>query len=94
MSFARSILLPSFASLSASLLPIIFVWALTLYRYVLAVRFLSMFTMDASIVLSGWLFCSVGCLIWVLMRYSELRLSVNMCVGSLENSWIRICRVW
>jgi hypothetical protein len=60
---------------------------------VLAVQFLSMFTMDASIVLSGWLFCSNGCLIWVLMRYNELRLSVNMCAGSLGNSWVRICRV-
>jgi hypothetical protein len=46
-------LLPSFASLSASSLPIIFVWALTLYRWVVVVRFLSMFTIDASIVLSG-----------------------------------------
>ena len=63
MSFARSILLPSFASLSASSLLIIFVCALTLYRYVLAVQFLSIFTMDASIVLSGYLFCSVVCLI-------------------------------
>jgi hypothetical protein len=58
------------------------------------VRFLSMFTIDASIVLSGWLFCCVGCLIWVLMRYNELRLFVKMCSGLLGNSWIRIYKVW
>jgi hypothetical protein len=29
------------------------VWALTLYRWVVAVRFLSILTIDASIVLSG-----------------------------------------
>jgi hypothetical protein len=45
-----------------------------------------MFTIDADIVLSGWLFCCVECFIWVLMRYNELRLSVKMCAGSLENS--------
>jgi hypothetical protein len=55
------------------------------------VLFLSMFTIDASIVLSRWLFCCVGCLIWVLLRYNELRLSVKMCAGLLGNSWVRIC---
>jgi hypothetical protein len=68
MSFARSILLPSFASLSASSFPMILVCALTLFMVVVAVRFLSMFTIDANIVLSGWLFYCVGCFIWVLMR--------------------------
>jgi hypothetical protein len=58
------------------------------------VRFLSMLTMDVSIVLSGWLFCCVGCFIWVLIRYSEFRLSVKMCAGLLGNSCVRICRVW
>jgi hypothetical protein len=72
MSLTSTILLPSFASLSAASFPMIFVWALTLYRCVVVVRFLSILTMDASIVLSGWLFCCVGCFIWVLMRYSEL----------------------
>jgi hypothetical protein len=45
-----------------------------------------MFTIDASIVLSRWLFWSMGCFIWVLMRYNELRLSVKMCTGSFGNS--------
>jgi hypothetical protein len=58
-----------------------------------AVRFLSILVIDASIVLSGWLFCYVGCFIWVLIRYKEFKLSVKMCVGSLGNSCISICRV-
>jgi hypothetical protein len=58
------------------------------------VRFLSMFTIDASIVLSGWLFCCVGCFIWVLMRYSKFKQSVKMYAGSLGNSCVRICKVW
>jgi hypothetical protein len=45
------------------------------------VQFLSIFTIDVSIVLSGWLFCGVGCFIWMLMRYSEFKLSVKMCAG-------------
>jgi hypothetical protein len=61
MSLTSIILLHSFASLSASLFPKIFVWALTLYRWVVVVRFLSILTIDASIVLFGWLFCCVGC---------------------------------
>jgi hypothetical protein len=63
MSLSRSILLPSFASLSASSLPITLVWALTLCRVIGAIQFLSMFTIEVSIVLSGWLFCCVGYLI-------------------------------
>jgi hypothetical protein len=59
-----------------------------------AVRFLSMFAIDASIVLSGWLFCCVGCFSWVLMRYSEFKLSIKMCAGSLGNSHVSICKVW
>jgi hypothetical protein len=58
------------------------------------VRFLSMFAIDASIVLSGWLFCCVGCFIWVLMRYSEFKLSMKMCAGSLGSSCISIYKVW
>jgi hypothetical protein len=58
------------------------------------VWFLSILTIDASIVLSGWLFCYVGCFIWMLIRYSEFRLSMNMCAGSLGNSCVRICNVW
>jgi hypothetical protein len=62
MSFSRSILLPSFANLSASSFPRILVYALTLCKVVGVVQFFSMFTIEASIVLSGWLFCCVGCL--------------------------------
>jgi hypothetical protein len=59
-----------------------------------AVRFLSMFAIDASIVLSRWLFCYVGCFTWVLMRYSEFKLSMKMCAGLFGNSCISICKVW
>ena len=59
----------------------------------MAIRFLSIFTIDVSTVLSGWLFCCMECFIWVLMMYSEFRLSVKMCAGSLGNSCMRICSV-
>jgi hypothetical protein len=94
MSFSGSILLPSFANLSASSLPIMLVCALTLCRVVGAARSFSSFTIRASIVLSGWLFCCVGCFIWVFMRYRELRLSVKICAGSWGNSWLRMSSVW
>jgi hypothetical protein len=61
MSFSWSILLPSFASLSASSFPWMSVCALTLCRVMGAVRFLSSSTINVSMVLSGWLFCCVGC---------------------------------
>ena len=38
--------------------------------------------MEASVTWSGWLLCSVGCLICVFSRYSTFRLSVNMYAGS------------
>jgi hypothetical protein len=63
MSSSRSILLPYFASLSASSLPMMLVCALTLYRVVRTSRSFSSFTIKASMVLSGWLFCCVGCFI-------------------------------
>ena len=44
-------------------------------------------------VLSGWLLCSVRCFICVLIMYSPLRQSVNMCVGSLVYSLVIILRV-
>jgi hypothetical protein len=94
ISLISTILLPSFASLFTSSLPIILVWALTLCRWMVAVWFLSILTIDANIFLSGWLFCCVGCFIWVLMRYREFKLSVKMCAGSLGNSCVRICKVW
>jgi hypothetical protein len=94
MSFSGSILLPSFANLSASSLPMMLVYALILCRIVRAVRSFSSFTIKANIVLSGWLFCCVGCFIWVFMRYRELRLSVKICAGSWGNSWLRISSVW
>jgi hypothetical protein len=86
MSFSGSILLPSFASLSASSLPIMLVCALTLCRVVGASWSFSSFTIKVNIVLSGWLFCCVGCFIWVFMRYRELRLYVKICANSCGNS--------
>ena len=56
--------------------------------------FLSKFAIDASIVLSRWLFCCVGCFIWVLMRYNEFKLSVKMYAASFGNSCISICNIW
>jgi hypothetical protein len=54
MSFSRSILLPSFASLSASSLPMMLVCALTLCKVVVATQSFSSFTINVNIVLSGW----------------------------------------
>ena len=71
-------LAPSFASLSACSLPLMFICALTLYIMVDCVRFFNILTIDASMVLSAWLFCWVGCLICVLSTYRQLRQSVNM----------------
>jgi uncharacterized membrane protein YfcA len=93
MSFSRFILLPSFANLSASSLPMMLVCALTSYKVVVAMQSFSSFTIMASKVLSGWLFCCVGYFIWVFMRYRELRLSVKICVGSWGNSWLRMSSV-
>jgi hypothetical protein len=94
MSFSGSILLPSFTNLFASSLPLMLVCALTLCRVAGAVRFLSSFTINASMVLSRWLFCCVRCFIWVFIRYSELRLSVKMCASSWGSSWSRMSSVW
>jgi hypothetical protein len=94
MSFSGSILLPSFASLSASSLPIMLVCALTLCRVAWVARSFSNFIIKTSIVLFGWLFCCVGCFIWVFMRYRELRLFVKICAGSWGNSWLRMSSVW
>jgi hypothetical protein len=63
MSFLGSILLPSFANLSASSLPLMLVYALTMCRVVGALWSFSSFTIKASILFSGWLFCCVGCFI-------------------------------
>jgi hypothetical protein len=93
MSSSGSILLPSFANLSASSLPMILVCARTLCKVVGATQSFSSFTIRASIVLSGWLFCCVGYFIWVFMRYRELRLSVKICAGSWGNSWLRTSSV-
>jgi hypothetical protein len=95
MSFSVSILLSSFANLFASSLPILLVCALTLCKVVGVEQFLSSFTIKASAVLSGWLFCCVGCFIWVFIRYRELRLSVKKCAGSWGNSCLRMSTsVW
>jgi hypothetical protein len=68
ISFSGSILLPSFANLSASLLPMMLVCALTLCRVVGAAWSFSIFTIKARMVLSRWLFCCVGYFIWVFIR--------------------------
>ena len=94
MSFSESILLPSFANLLASSLPMMLVCALTLCRVVVATWSFSNLTIKASMVLSGWLFCYVGCFIWMFMRYRELRLSQKICIGSWGNSWLRMSSVW
>ena len=44
-------------------------------------------------VLSGWLLCSVRCFIYVLITYSPLRQSVNMCASSLGYSSLIVLRV-
>ena len=78
MSFSKSILLPSFSNLSSSSLPMMLVCALTLCRVVVATWSFSSLTINASMVLAGWLFCCVGCFIWMFMKYRELRLSVKI----------------
>jgi hypothetical protein len=76
-----------FASLSASSFLSIFLFVLTLCMYSGDCLFCMYFDISCSNSLSGWLFCSVGCLSCVFMRYIELRLSVNM------NVWFCV-RVW
>jgi hypothetical protein len=49
--------------MSASSFPWMLVCALTLCRVMGVVRFLSSSTINVSMVLSGWLFCCVGCFI-------------------------------
>ena len=46
------------------------------------VRLCNISTISASIVLSAWLLCCVGCFICVLITYKQLRQSVNMWAGS------------
>ena len=49
--------------------------------------------MLARVIWSGWLLCSVGCLICVLSRYNTLRLSVNMHAGSFGYRVLMILNV-
>ena len=49
--------------------------------------------MMARVIWSGWLLCSVGCLICVLSRYNTFRLSVNMYAGSFGYSVLMILNV-
>ena len=44
-------------------------------------------------VLFGWLLCIVGCFICVLITYSPVRQSINMCTGSLGYSLLIIFRI-
>ena len=74
---------PILASLSACSLPLMFVWALTLWSVVVCVRACNILAIDSSIFKSGWLLCKVGCFVCVFMRYKTLRQSVKICAGSL-----------
>ena len=82
---------PSFASLSACSLPSMLTCALTLYSVIGWERFWSNSIMEVSVTWSGWLLCSVGCLICVFSKYKTLRLSVNMYAGSF-GYWVVIIR--
>ena len=69
-------------------------WALILWSVVICVRDFNILIMVSRIILSGWLLCIVGCLIWVFKRYRTLRQSVNIWVGSSRYVVVRSCRVW
>ena len=57
------------------------VCAFTLCIVVGCVRYVSMFTISFSMVLSAWLFCKVGCFNRVLIICMQLRQSVKICAG-------------
>ena len=78
---------PILASLSACSLPLMFVWALTLWCVVVCVRDYNILTIDSSIFLSVWLLCKVECFVCVFMRYKTLRQSVNICVRVHSDMW-------
>jgi hypothetical protein len=84
---------PCFASLFASSFPCMPLCALTLCMCSVDNLLFICLMISCSSSLFGWLFCDVGCLSCVLMRYMELRLSVNMYVDfvSLSVSLIVSC---
>ena len=73
--------------------PLMLVCALTLYIVVGCIWLLSISTKDASMVLSTWLLCWVGCFICVLITYRQWRQLVNVCAGSLAYSVVIILSV-
>ena len=101
MASMCSFSLPLLASSSAFSFPKILACARTLYNVVGWFLCCSSLTISYSMVLSGWLLCSVRCFICVLITYSPLRQSVNMCAGSsgyssciiLSVAWIAISYV-
>ena len=54
---------PILANVYACSLLFMLAWALTLWIVVICVRDCSIMVMDSRMFLSGWLSCSVGCLI-------------------------------
>ena len=69
-----SLVVPSFASSSTSLFPVMPVWARTLCMWTLCgVQYICR-TIAAMSSLSEWW-------MWLLIKYMLLRLSVNMCVS-------------
>ena len=85
---------PILANLSACSLPLMFVWALTLWNVVVCVRDCNILIIDSSIFMSGWLLCRVGCFVCVFRRYKTLRQSMKMCAGSFWYVVVRRQRVW
>jgi hypothetical protein len=70
--------LPFFANVSTILLPVIFMWALTLCNDMSVVWDCNIVTISDNNVLFGWLLGMEGCMMWVLIRYREFRLSVKI----------------
>ena len=85
---------PILANLFACSLPLMFVWALTLWSVVVCVRDCNILIIDSSIILSGWLLCRVGCFVCVFRRYKTLKQFVKMCAGSFRYVVVRRRRVW
>jgi hypothetical protein len=76
-----SLVVPSFASSSASSFPAMPVWARTLCMWTLCgVQYICR-TVVAMSSLFGWWCCDVGWWMWLLIKYMMLMLSVNMCMS-------------
>ena len=72
---------PSLASASVVLLPVMHVCALTLCMWIMfGVQYICL-NMAAMSSLSGWWCWDVGCCMWLLIKYMLLRLSANTYVS-------------